>query len=105
MKDFKEASVDGIKIGDRVLRLKEHDFYEDSWLETEVNETYLELIAEFPDDYRHLNGDKINVHGWSVGLVECDICTHRWVGVRPANLTQLECPNCRQMAQFEEIEP
>ena len=99
----KDKDVDGIKIGDKVLRLKEHDFFPDEWIETVVNEAYLPLIAESPQDFRHLNGDEINVHGWKGGMVECDICTNQWLAVRPANLTRLECPNCRQMAQFEEL--
>lgn len=99
-----EINVDGIKIGDKFLRLKEYSFFSDDWIETEVNETYLLLIAESPQNYRHLNGDEIKVHGWKGGRVECDICTNKWIAIRPANLTRLECPNCRQMAQFEETE-
>ncbi len=27
-------------------------------------------------------------------LVECAICTHSWVAVRPIETLELECPNC-----------
>lgn len=38
-----------------------------------------------------------------VSLVECDICTHKWVAVRPLGLTKLECPNCNLMVEFTNI--
>ncbi len=38
-----------------------------------------------------------------VSLVKCDICNHEWVSVRPEGLTELECPNCSNMVQFENI--
>ena len=37
-------------------------------------------------------------------LVECSICTHRWVAVRPKNITKLECPNCSNTVVFENID-
>lgn len=28
------------------------------------------------------------------GFVECFICTHRWVAVRPRGTQDLQCPSC-----------
>jgi len=30
-------------------------------------------------------------------FISCDICTHRWVAVRPIETTELECPNCNHI--------
>lgn len=53
-----------VKLGDIVLRRKQNGGELDTWVECEVNETYLKLINEFPNDYRQLNGSdlKIAVH-------------------------------------------
>ena len=42
-----------LKIGDKVLRRRPSD-KEPQWVEVTVNETYLKLIHEFPNDYRLL---------------------------------------------------
>lgn len=38
-----------------------------------------------------------------VSTVECDLCSHQWVAVRPLGLEKLECPNCGNMVYFENI--
>ena len=38
-----------------------------------------------------------------VSKVKCDLCGKEWVAVRPEGLTILECPNCGNMVQFENI--
>jgi hypothetical protein len=52
-----------VKLGDKVLRKStsrdEEDIY--PWVETEVNETYLRLIHEFPEDYRNLDGTELRM--------------------------------------------
>jgi len=35
-----------------------------------------------------------------VSLVRCDVCSHKWVAVRPEGLPWLECPNCANMVQI-----
>jgi hypothetical protein len=40
---------------------------------------------------------------YEYSLVECDLCSHRWVAVRPVGLIKLECPNCGNMVYFENI--
>jgi len=37
------------------------------------------------------------------GMVECEICTNKWVAVRPPNLKRLECPMCRNMVRYEAV--
>lgn len=37
---------------------------------------------------------------WASGFVSCDICTHEWVAVRPAETKKLQCPNCGNIATF-----
>jgi ribosomal protein S27E len=41
--------------------------------------------------------------GWESSLVKCDLCGHTWVAVRPAGTAMLECPNCHNIAYFENI--
>jgi hypothetical protein len=53
-----------VKIGDKVLRRSTSRDEEDSpnpWVETTVNETYLSLIHEFPEDYRSLDGAELSL--------------------------------------------
>jgi hypothetical protein len=38
---------------------------------------------------------------FTTSLVECNICTHRWVAVRPIDVSELECPNCSYMTFIE----
>jgi hypothetical protein len=59
----------GLKVGDKALRRRSSDV-EPEWVEFEVNETYLELIAEFPEDYKPLppkNPIKANFYCFTEG--------------------------------------
>ncbi len=38
-----------------------------------------------------------------VSKVQCDICTHKWVAIRPVGLTELQCPNCKLIVTFDNI--
>lgn len=38
-----------------------------------------------------------------VSKVKCDLCGKEWIAVRPEGLTELECPNCENMVQFENV--
>lgn len=38
-----------------------------------------------------------------VSKVQCDLCNYQWIAVRPEGLTKLECPNCSNMVQFENV--
>lgn len=38
-----------------------------------------------------------------VSKVKCDLCGKEWIAVRPEGLTKLECPNCENMVQFENV--
>lgn len=40
-----------LKIGDKVMRRRSSD-KEPQWVETTINQTYLQLIKEHPEDYR-----------------------------------------------------
>lgn len=35
-----------------------------------------------------------NEPGWLSGNVQCAVCTHTWVAVRPVGTNNLECPHC-----------
>lgn len=41
---------------------------------------------------------------YETSYVQCDLCTERWVAVRPTGTQKLECPNCENMVTFENIE-
>lgn len=53
--------LSSIKIGDKML-YKNHNYPDepDQWIEFIVNETYLGLMKEFPEEYRYLNGTTLN---------------------------------------------
>lgn len=51
--------LDGIKVGDKMLRRKSGDG--EQWVEFTVNDTYYDLMLDFPEDYRHLNGTEIEI--------------------------------------------
>lgn len=53
--DMKQSALRKLKLGDRVLRRRGSD-KEPQWVETIVNETYLVLIRDFPEDYKPLAG-------------------------------------------------
>ncbi len=36
---------------------------------------------------------------WAGGPVQCPLCAHEWVSVRPATTERLECPNCENMVE------
>lgn len=38
---------------------------------------------------------------WAAGEVECELCGHSWVAVRPADVENLECPNCENFVTIE----
>jgi hypothetical protein len=40
---------------------------------------------------------------WISSKVKCDLCTHNWIAVFPYNCEKLECPNCRNMVNYEFI--
>jgi hypothetical protein len=48
-----------VQLGQKLLRRKSGDV--DEWIEFTVNETYLPLINEFPDDYRNLDGSALQL--------------------------------------------
>lgn len=40
---------------------------------------------------------------FEVSLVKCDLCNYKWVAVRDEGLERLECPNCSNIAMFENL--
>lgn len=40
---------------------------------------------------------------WEASEVQCDICNHTWVAVRPFKTPKLECPNCSIIGNFENV--
>ncbi len=93
----------GFQIGDKALRRKynePHGINFVMWQEFVFNETYIELANEFPDDYRTLDGKK-----WTRNTVKCDICENEWRALYIEGMPQLQCPNCKQMAYPEVINP
>lgn len=60
----------------------------------------LEIVGSIYDDPKSM---RIKDQPHEVSNVKCDICGYQWVAVRPEGLTKLECPNCGNMVQFENI--
>lgn len=65
------------------------------WIPIIFNETYLALADEFPEDFRTFEGKE-----WVKNSLQCDICNHVWWGLYLRGTERLECPNCRQMADY-----
>lgn len=61
--------------------------------EYEAEERIRDIIKQLIPDY--------DPH--EASSVECDLCSHTWVAVRPQGLKELQCPNCKNMTQFENI--
>jgi len=40
---------------------------------------------------------------YEVSKIKCDLCNKEWVAVRTKGLTKLECPNCGNMVNFENV--
>jgi len=49
-----------VNIGDKLLR-RNMSTEPTTWVEFTVNETYLKLIKEFPDDYRNLDNTPLKL--------------------------------------------
>lgn len=45
--------------------------------------------------------DKYDPHEYS--KVICDLCNYSWVSVRPLGTKKLECPNCNNLVNFENV--
>lgn len=64
---------------------------------------FLKNDCQFNNDWINDNFrvDKLDPH--EASKVRCDLCTHEWIAVRPEGLTELECPNCKNLGTFENI--
>lgn len=45
-----------------------------------------------------------NDKGWIGGKVICDICDYVWIAVYHIDCDRLECPNCRNMTNYTELD-
>lgn len=73
------------------------------WLRTSKNITKIhveELTAYIPEYIGYLEEQKAS---WNAEHVQCDLCSHKWVGVYPEDLDRIECPNCNNMVMFEKL--
>ena len=39
-----------------------------------------------------------------VSKVKCDLCSYQWIAVRPTGVEKLECPSCKNICHFENID-
>lgn len=51
--------ISNVKIGDKMLRRDDNGGEKITWEEFTVNWTYWELMQEFPEDYKHLDGSPV----------------------------------------------
>lgn len=76
-----------------------------------IHNYYKQLIIdicneEYSSDEKIMDIAKIFIAHYDpheASLVQCDLCNHKWVAVRPAGLNTLECPNCNNLTSFENI--
>lgn len=67
------------------------------WLESDLEHLSQEDTVEAAKDII------MNYDPHEVSKVECCICKHSWVAVRPKGVERLECPNCKCMVDFENV--
>jgi hypothetical protein len=72
-------------------RFDTHYIYHTSWAAKKC----------FGANIQDFNFKKKDPH--EVSKVKCDLCGKEWIAVRPEGLTELECPNCENMVQFENV--
>lgn len=61
------------------------------WLASDLQYLYMEDAVEGAKDII------MNYDPHEVSEVACDMCSHKWVAVRPKGTPVLECPNCNFM--------
>ena len=83
--------IDGIQFSNIVVSAKKatYEKYASLGLDKAVLKSLL-LIADDVDPHE-------------ASKVKCDLCEYEWIAVRPEGLTKLECPNCHNMVNFENI--
>lgn len=78
-----------------------------TWAGPEVRAKTMEAAEKYCSEnvgYLRVTGEAVPGETWLVGMVECLVCTHQWAAVRPEGTTMLECPNCGNFSEAEEIE-
>lgn len=45
----------------------------------------------------------MNYNPHEASMVICLLCNHKWVAVRPKGCVRLECPNCNEIVEFENL--
>jgi DNA-directed RNA polymerase subunit RPC12/RpoP len=73
------------------------------WLKTTkgITKIYLEDLVSYIPEYEQYLED--NEKGWTANHIQCDLCSHKWVAVYPADLERIECPECNNMVMFEKL--
>ena len=54
-------------------------------------------------EYGNIMSDD-TINDWFVTSVMCDVCTKVWLAVTDEIHEALQCPNCHQFVNFEEME-
>ena len=49
------------------------------------------------------DGNESNEIPHEVSKVKCDLCEKEWIAVRPEGLDKLECPNCGNIVNFDDV--
>jgi hypothetical protein len=47
--------------------------------------------------------EEIKYDPHEASMVQCSLCKHTWVAVRPEGLEELECPNCHNICSFQNL--
>jgi len=53
------------------------------------------------EEGKHMNAQE---ETFEISKVQCDICNHIWIAVRPEGLVKLECPHCGIIGFFENVD-
>lgn len=61
------------------------------------------LLPEREEDFYPKNPQTSENDEHEYSKVKCDLCSYTWVAVRPAGIEKLECPNCNNICQFENL--
>jgi hypothetical protein len=68
-----------------------------SWLQDDLNSLQMNQTLLFANNILEENSPH------EASEVKCDACSYTWIAVRPLDTEQLECPNCSNTTNFENI--
>ena len=80
-----------------------------TWVDDEnIGEAFIqkngdENLVFIADQWKLVSSEINHKDPHEVSNVKCDLCGKEWLAVRPEGIIKLECPNCHNNVNFENI--